>query len=330
MRKLDQNTSPLVSVAPMIDWTDRHCRFFHRLLSPHALLYTEMITTGAILHGDADRHLAFSPQEHPVVLQLGGSDPADLAAAAKIGEDYGYDQINLNCGCPSDRVQKGKFGACLMAEPDLVAECIAAMTAAVNIPVTVKCRIGIDDSAEFDFLNVFVEKVSISHCNTFIIHARKAWLKGLSPKENREIPPLRYDIARKIKGSYPHLNIILNGGIKNKEQVIENINIFDGVMIGREAYQSPYFLAELEHHFWGTPLPSRFDIARRMILYITDHMTTRSGTAHQVTRHMLGLFNGIRGAKHFRQVLGGDSLKVREIQEVTPLIENALSRMQDI
>lgn len=312
MRKAEQNSSlnqelgqkhPILSVAPMIDWTDRHCRYFHRLLSPHALLYTEMITTGAILNAYRERLLSYSPEEHPLALQLGGSDPADLATCAKIAEDMGYDAINLNCGCPSDRVQKGKFGACLMAEPNLVAECVSAMRAAVSVPVTVKCRIGIDTSDDYAFLDAFLKPIIAAGCDTFIIHARKAWLKGLSPKENREIPPLRYDIAAEVKKNYPDLTIILNGGLTSLEQVRKAMDSFDGVMIGREAYQNPYVLTELEEAFFGTPAPDRFAVCDEMVRYIE----TQDSTPHSTTRHMLGLFNGMRGARHFRQVLSTDA-----------------------
>lgn len=310
MRKLTENSSPkrisshpILSVAPMIDWTDRHCRYFHRLLSPHSLLYTEMITTGAILNGDRDRYLNFSTEEHPVALQLGGSDPVSLTECAKIGEDYGYDMINLNCGCPSDRVQKGRFGACLMAEPNLVADCISSMKNAVTIPITLKCRIGIDDSEEYVFLEEFIKTVSAAGCDTFIIHARNAWLKGLSPKENREIPPLRYDIAAQIKENFPHLTVILNGGLTDVEAIQTILPKFDGVMIGREAYHNPYFLTELEQTLFGTAQPDRFDICRRMIPYIE----TESPNIHSTTRHMLGLFNGLRGARLFRQILSTEA-----------------------
>jgi tRNA-dihydrouridine synthase A len=302
-RKIASLKHPILSVAPMIDWTDRHCRYFHRLLSPRALLYTEMITTGAILNGDRNRYLEFSPKEHPVALQLGGSDKQDLATCAKIGEDFGYDMINLNCGCPSDRVQKGKFGACLMAEPNLVADCIAEMQSAVSIPVTVKSRIGIDDSEDYEFLRDFIFAVKSTGCNTFIIHARKAWLKGLSPKENREIPPLRYDIVERLKQEFPNLTIILNGGLTKIEQIKEVTSVFDGVMIGREAYQNPFFLAELEQEFFGTPLPDRFEICEQMIRYIES----QNSTIHSTTRHMLGLFNGFRGSRHFRRVLSTEA-----------------------
>ncbi len=324
MRKAEQNSShnrhPILSVAPMIDWTDRHCRFFHRLLSPNALLYTEMITSSAILNGDTEKLLGFSDAEHPVALQLGGSDPADLATSAKIGEDFGYDAINLNCGCPSDRVQKGSFGACLMAEPSLVADCISSMQNAVKIPVTVKCRIGIDDSEDYIFLEHFIKTLNSAGCDTFIIHARKAWLKGLSPKENREIPPLRYDIVAKIKENFPHLTIILNGGLTTSEQIKTQLNIFDGVMIGREAYNNPYFLTELEWTLFGTPQPDRFDICKKMIPYIES----QTSTIHGATRHMLGLFNGIRGARLFRQILSTDAHTATSAQEV---IQSAISKI---
>ncbi len=324
MRKRAEISS-LISVAPMIDWTDRHCRYFHRLLAPHALLYTEMISTGAILKGDGERHLAFSPDEHPLALQLGGSDPADLAAAAKIGADMGYDEVNLNCGCPSDRVQQGRFGACLMAEPQLVADCVAAMQNAVSVPVTVKCRIGIDnsvdDSADYDFLEKFVSAIAATGCTKFIIHARKAWLKGLSPKENREIPPLRYDIAARLKDSYPHLTIILNGGITSTEQITDHLKTFDGVMIGREAYQNPYMLAIWENALHGTPLPHRADIARAMISYIEEQQKSTGMTIHSATRHMLGLYNSLRGARQWRQTLGE---KAHSATSAKTLINEAL------
>ncbi|MCE7886205.1 MAG: tRNA dihydrouridine(20/20a) synthase DusA [Alphaproteobacteria bacterium PRO2] len=276
---------PEISVAPMMDWTDRHCRYFHRLLSPSVKLYTEMVTTGAILHGDKDRFLRFDQTQHPIALQLGGSDAADLAFGAEAGENAGYDEINLNCGCPSDRVQSGRFGACLMREPSHVAECVEAMVKAVDIPVTVKCRIGIDDEDSFEFLDKFVGEIADRGCKTFVIHARKAWLKGLSPKENREVPPLDYERVRKIKEKYPHLRIILNGGLTTIEQIKEaispslssrrkpgsgnlmpqtqpdsglrrNDNFLDGAMIGREAYQNPWFLTQIEKEiFRRNPSP---------------------------------------------------------------------------
>lgn len=323
MRKVVENSSPkhpILSVAPMIDWTDRHCRVFHRLLSPNALLYTEMITTSAILNGDQKKLLGFSDVEHPVALQLGGSDPTDLATCAKIGEDYGYDAINLNCGCPSDRVQKGAFGACLMADPQLVADGVVAMKAAVNIPVTVKCRIGIDDSDDYNFLEDFIKKVSTAGCDTFIIHARKAWLKGLSPKENREIPPLRYDIAAEIKKNYPNLTIILNGGLTTLDQIQDALKTFDGVMIGREAYNNPYSLTEMELALFGTAQADRRDVCEKMI----DYIGTQTSTIHSTTRHMLGLFNGMRGARSFRQIL---STEVHTATSAHDIMKKALAQL---
>jgi tRNA-dihydrouridine synthase A len=316
-----------VSVAPMMDWTDRHCRFFLRLLAPHVRLYTEMVTTGAILFGDRDRHLRFNPAEHPLALQLGGSDPAALGQCAKIGEDYGYDEINLNCGCPSDRVQNGSFGACLMKNPDRVADCIAAMSAAVHIPVTVKCRIGVDDCDDLPFLMDFIETVRQAGCETFIIHARKAWLNGLSPKENREIPPLRYDIAATVKQTCPGLRIILNGGITGVEQIRQFISseIFDGVMIGREAYHNPYCLAEIEHAFYDRPLPDRAAIALAMIPYIERQQRDFGTPVKTVVRHMLGLFAGQYGGKGWRQVLSAESFQPGVQAE--SLIKKALGKI---
>lgn len=316
-----KSTKPYIAVAPMMDWTDRHCRYFHRLLSPHVHLYAEMVTTGALLHGDRDRFLRFSEEEQPVALQLGGSDPATLAACAKMGEAYGYDEINLNCGCPSDRVQNGRFGACLMKEPETVATCIAAMADAVSVPVTVKCRIGIDNSDDFSFLDNFVKKVSESGCQKFILHARKAWLKGLSPKENREKPPLRYDLAQEIKNKYQHIEIILNGGIKTIEDAKSGLKTFPGVMIGREAYQNPWFLAEMEREFFDTPvIPAREDVAHAMISYIAEQERLHEMPAKSVTRHMLGLYNGLPGARAWRRVLSetgdvGEALESISLQK---------------
>ena len=244
--KILKKSGKTISVAPMMDWTDRHCRYFHRLISPNALLYTEMVTTGAIIHGDTDRFLRFDEAEHPVDLQLGGSDSKDLATCTKIGADYGYDEINLNCGCPSDRVQSGAFGACLMKTPEHVADCIKAMRDVTDTPVTVKCRIGVDDCDDLPFLTEFVSAISNIGCTEFIIHARKAWLQGLSPKENREKPPLRYDIVEQIKKDHPHLKIHINGGITDIDTAKALLTAFDGIMIGREAYQNPWFLYEME------------------------------------------------------------------------------------
>lgn len=293
-----------VSVAPMMNWTDRHCRHFLRQISRHTWLYTEMVTTGAILRGDTQRFLRFDAAEHPVALQLGGSDPADLAASARIGEDFGYDEINLNVGCPSDRVQSGRFGACLMAEPQLVADCVAAMRAAVRIPVTVKTRIGIDDRDSYEHLHDFVTRVAEAGCETLIVHARKAWLKGLSPKENREVPPLRYDVVAQLKQDFPHLEVIINGGVKTLDVMEEQLNVLDGVMIGREAYSNPYLLAEVDRRFYGadTPIPARETIVAAQRDYIADELAAGTPLG-SITRHMLGLFQGQPGARRWRRVL---------------------------
>ncbi len=292
-----------ISVAPMMDWTDRHCRYFHRLLSPNIRLYTEMVTTGAIIHGDADRYLRFNPEEHYVALQLGGSEPQDMAECARIGEQYGYDEININCGCPSERVQKGAFGACLMSEPDTVARNVEAMVKAVKIPVTVKCRIGIDDVEEGPFLRRFVKTVSEAGCNMFIIHARKAWLKGLSPKENREIPPIDYTLPAAIKRENPHLEIAVNGQVKTVEDTTTHMQNFDGVMIGREAYQNPGLLLELERDIYGNTPISAEDAVLRMIPYIEQQARDHGTPMKSITRHMLGLFQGERGARLWRRTL---------------------------
>ncbi len=288
----------------MMDWTDRHCRVFHRHLSRHALLYTEMITAQAIRHGDRQRLLGFDPVEQPVALQLGGSDPAMLSAAAKIGEDYGYCEINLNVGCPSDRVQEGRFGACLMAEPLLVADCVAAMHAAVKIPVTVKCRIGIDDQDENEGLDRFVESVAATDCNTFIIHARKAWLKGLSPKENREIPPLNYARVHRLKADFPQLNIILNGGLATLDSAVAEMQTLDGVMLGRAAYHTPWLLADVDRLFFDAPslVSERIEAVSSMLPYIQQQLHQGTGLS-KMTRHMLGLFHGQPGGRHWRQII---------------------------
>ena len=303
-KKKNTNIQPYVAVAPMMDWTDRHCRYFHRLLSPNIRLFTEMITTGALIHGDRDRFLRFDPSEHPVVLQLGGDDPTALAQCAKMAEDYGYDEVNLNCGCPSDRVQSGNFGACLMSQPELVADCVAKMINATTIPVTVKCRIAIDNEEELPFLTKYLEEVSNAGCKEFTIHARKAWLKGLSPKENREIPPLRYDIVQEAKTLFPDLRIILNGGIKSCEDVQSAIEDFDGVMIGRQAYHDPYFLAEIERDIFGNATPlSRAEVAERMVPYI-QNQTEKYGTPPKtITRHMLGLYKGQTGSNAWKRYI---------------------------
>lgn len=296
---------PHIAVAPMMDWTNRHCRYFHRLISPNVVLYTEMVTTGALLHGDRDRYLRYNGAEHPVALQLGGNDPAALALCARMGADYGYDEINLNCGCPSDRVQNGAFGACLMAEPLTVARAVSAMIEAVpSLPVTVKCRIAIDEHDELPFLDKFINEVSQAGCQRFIVHARKAWLQGLSPKENREVPPLRYDIVKTIKDKYPQLEFILNGGINTVESTKKQLETFDGVMIGREIYQNPYILSEIERDIFNSPhVRPREAIARAMIPYIEAQERQFGTPAKSITRHMLGLFNGLPGARAWRRAL---------------------------
>jgi tRNA-dihydrouridine synthase A len=291
-------------IAPMMDWTDRHCRVFHRQLSRHALLYTEMVTAPAIIHGKRDRLLGFDPAEHPLALQLGGSNPAELARAAGIGADYGYDEINLNVGCPSDRVQAGRFGACLMAEPELVAECVAAMRAVVNIPVTVKCRIGIDDQdSETDFSR-FVETVASAGCGTFIVHARKAWLNGLSPKANRDVPPLDYDRVHRLKKARPDLTVILNGGLRTLEEAAAHLPHLDGVMFGRAAYQNPGLLMSVDERFFGAP-PRTMNPATpilAMLPYIERQLAAGEKLS-SITRHMMGLAQGIPGARAFRRQL---------------------------
>ena len=292
----------------MMDWTDRHCRVFHRHLSRRAMLYTEMVTAQAIRHGDRQRLLGFDPQEQPVALQLGGSDPLMLSEAPKIGEDCGYCEINLNVGCPSDRVQEGRFVACLMAEPQLVADCIAAMRDTVKIPVTVKCRIGIDDQDENEGLNHFVETVAATDCNTFIIHARKAWLKGLSPKENREIPPLNYGRVHQLKAEFPHLNIILNGGLATLESAKSEMQNLDGVMLGRAAYHTPWLLADADRFFFQTPNPvsSRIEAVKTMLPYIEEQLS-QGVWLSKMTRHMLGLFHGQPGGRQWRQIISEQS-----------------------
>jgi tRNA-dihydrouridine synthase A len=292
-----------VSVAPMMGWTDRHDRYFLRLISPNVLLYTVMLTTGALIHGKRDL-LAYSQEEHPLALQLGGSDPAELAICAKMAAEYGYDEINLNCGCPSERVQKGQFGACLMAHPALVADCFDAMQQATpDIPVTIKTRIGIDDRDDYQFLCDFVGPISDKGCNVFIIHARKAVLGGLSPAQNRTIPPLKYEVAYRLKQDFPQLKIILNGGIKTVENIQDTLKKCDGVMIGREAYQNPWFLTEIEREIFGAPaLPERGAIIQSLLPYI-DKCLLEGVELKDITRHILGLYNGLPGARQWRRVL---------------------------
>lgn len=291
-----------ISVAPMMDWTDRHCRYFLRLLTPNALLYTEMVTAQAVRHGDRERLLGFDPAEHPVALQLGGSEPEVLAEAARAGADYGYDEINLNVGCPSDRVQSGRFGACLMAEPALVRDCVAAMRAAVELPVTVKSRIGIDEHEDYGFLRDFVGTVAESGCDTFVVHARKAILQGLSPKENREVPPLRYEFVHRLKQEFPHLTVVLNGGVRDLEAVRAHLAQVDGVMIGREAYHNPYFLAQLEEALNGIEPPPREETMARFTDYMAGQLN-RGVRLSAMTRHVLGLYLGQPGARRWRRQL---------------------------
>ncbi len=298
-------------VAPMLDWSDRHCRYFHRLISKHAVLYTEMVTTGALLNGDIERHLGYTQQEHPVALQLGGSCAKDLAFCSKMAQDYGYDEVNLNVGCPSDRVQNGLFGACLMAKPALVAECVAAMQDAVTIPVSVKSRIGIDDQDSYEELVYFISSVATSGCQTFIIHARKAWLAGLSPKQNREVPPLRYDVVKQLKQDFPDLEIIINGGITSLEQSTDLLQDVDGVMIGREAYHNPYLLAGVDGVIYqqsGNP-KTRHQVVSAMLPYIQQQLAA-GVRLHSITRHMLGLFHGIKGARAWRRYLSEQGPKI--------------------
>jgi tRNA-dihydrouridine synthase A len=297
-------------VAPMLDWTDRHCRFFLRLISQHAVLYTEMLTTGAILHGDTERFLGMNAAEHPVALQLGGSNPEDLAAACKLAEKYAYAEINLNCGCPSDRVQSGMFGAVMMKNAAVTAKCVSAMREATDLPVTVKHRIGVDDYDSYDFLCQFVGTLSEAGCNTFLVHARKAWLKGLSPKQNREVPELNYDRVYQLKRDFPGSDIIINGGITTLEQSIRHLNRLDGVMMGREAYTNPYILATVDQEIYGDnhPIKSRIEIAEQFLNYIDNEMI-KGTKLHAMTRHILGLFHGMPGARQFRRHISENAYK---------------------
>jgi tRNA-dihydrouridine synthase A len=304
----EETAAPLqrrVCVAPMMGWTDRHCRYFLRLISRHALLYTEMLTTVAVLRGDRQRLLQFHPAERPLAIQLGGSEPADLARCAEIAEAWGYDEVNLNVGCPSERVRDGRFGACLMAEPELVADCVRAMAEAVSIPVTVKTRIGIDERDSYEDLVRFVTQVAEAGCKVWIIHARKAWLQGLSPRENRAIPPLRHEVVRRLKEDFPELEVILNGGITSLEQAEEHLVWSDGVMIGRAVYHNPYLLAEVDRRFYcgtATAVPTRMQIMERFIPYVREEL--RKGTRlHAMTRHVLGLFHGVPGGRNWRRRL---------------------------
>jgi tRNA-dihydrouridine synthase A len=299
-------------VAPMMDWTDRHCRYFLRLISRHARLYTEMITSAALTHGDIPHHLDFDPAEHPVALQLGGSDPAVLANGAKLGARWGYDEINLNCGCPSERVQKGSYGACLMAEPALVADCVKAMRDAVALPVTVKHRIGLDAGADYGFVRDFVGTVAGAGCEIFIVHARNAVLKGLSPKENREVPPLRHDVVHRLKRDFPALTIVSNGGLADWDAIGRELAAVDGVMLGRLAYHDPYFLAQADWRLWGDEAParSRAEVIRELVPYAATQ-GARGVPLRAIARHVLGLYHGRSGGRRFRQILS-DAARLKE------------------
>ncbi|HEY3699251.1 MAG TPA: tRNA dihydrouridine(20/20a) synthase DusA [Spongiibacteraceae bacterium] len=319
-------------IAPMMDWSDRHCRYFWRLLTKHAVLYTEMITTGALLHGATALFLRFDPSEHPLALQLGGSDPADLAACAKLAEQHGYDEVNLNCGCPSNRVQNGAFGACLMAQPQRVADCIKAMQDACSIPVTIKHRIGIDNLDSYDAMAHFVTTIAATGCTTFIVHARKAWLSGLSPKENREIPPLRYADVQRLKREFPQLNIVINGGLHTIATCREQLQYVDGVMLGRSAYHDPYLLSTVDRDFFdaSAPVLTRKEIIERLLPYIEQQLQTDT-TLHHITRHILGLYQGMPGARQFRRTLSerayrrgtGIEVLLQALTAVEPAFSNA-------
>ncbi len=323
MKNADLNR--LICVAPMMDWTDRHARYFHRLISKQAILYTEMVTTGAILHGDRDKLLGFSPEENPLALQLGGCDPIALAECAKIGEGYGYAEINFNVGCPSDRVQSGRIGACLMAEPNLVRDCLIAMKKATNLPVTIKHRIGIDSLDSYQHLVDFVRIVSESSCDSFIIHARKAILSGLSPKQNREIPPLKYDYVYQLKKDFPHLEIIINGGVNSLQATEDHLLHVDGVMIGREAYHNPYILAEVDDKFYKSRelVLSRLEIIQRLIPYIERYITN-GGKLQHITRHILGLFhaqpNGKLWRRHLSESVAKPNADIRVINDAIAIV----------
>ncbi|HJV62090.1 MAG TPA: tRNA dihydrouridine(20/20a) synthase DusA [Albitalea sp.] len=325
MSQLLATASPWrLSIAPMMDWTDRHCRYFHRLLSSRTRLYTEMVTTGALIHGDVPRHLDFNLEEHPVALQLGGSEPDELAQGARLAARWGYDEVNLNCGCPSERVQRGAFGACLMAEPQTVADGVKAMRDAVDIPVTVKHRIGIDRDESYAFVRDFVGAVAEAGCEVFIVHARNAWLKGLSPKENREVPPLRYETVHRLKRDFPALTICINGGVSTEAQIDEQLQQLDGVMVGREAYHNPWLMSEWDSRFFGEPprRRERADVEQQMVEYM-ERCGKRGEPWSRVARHMLGLWNGLPGARRWRQVWSDHRLKDLPASEVAKRATNA-------
>jgi len=317
----------LFAIAPMMDWSDHNCRFFWRLLTRQALLYTEMVTTGALIHGDRARFLHFNAEEHPVALQLGGSDPTDLARCARWAQQWGYDEVNLNCGCPSDRVQSGMFGACLMARPELVADCVKSMMDSCDIPVTVKHRIGIDHMETYDELVGFIDPVAAAGCSVFIVHARKAWLHGLSPKENRDIPPLNYPWVYQLKRDFPHLTIVLNGGIKTLQECHIHLQHVDGVMLGREAYQNPWMLAAVDEELFGMDktAESRDDVIAALLPY-TERQLAGGGQLNHITRHILGLYQGVPGARKFRRHLSenayGNEAGIEVLTEAHALVSD--------
>ena len=320
-----------MSVAPMMDWTDRHCRYFHRLLTKNTLLYTEMVNAGGIIFGGTERHLRYNQEEHPVALQLGGCDPANLATAARFGGQWGYDEINLNCGCPSDRVQRGAFGASLMKSPELVADCVRAMKDVVDVPVTVKHRIGIDKEESYGFVRDFVGTVAAAGCEVFIVHARNAWLQGLSPKENREIPPLRYEVVRQLKQDFPHLTIAINGGIATDEVVHAQLALVDGVMVGREAYHNPWWLAGWDEQFYGAAPQTRTreEVEELMVEYMAREAAQHGTHWYAIARHMLGLRHGLPGARRWRQVWSDHRLKDLPGHEVMALARTRPTRAEE-
>ena len=330
---VDPGASHRYCVAPMIDWTDRHCRVFHRQLSRRARLYTEMITTGALIHGPRERLLAFDPAEHPVAIQLGGSEPSDLAISAKWAERAGYDEVNLNCGCPSERVQRGAFGACLMAEPTLVADCVKAMRDAVSVPITVKHRIGLDRIDEYGFVRDFVGTLALAGCELFIVHARNAWLKGLSPKENREVPPLRYEIVHRLAQDFPDCRFVLNGGLRSHEAALAQLDgtRLAGVMIGREAYENPWSLAEVDARYFGEsgPVAIREQVVERMQAYLLREAAA-GVPPRAIARHMLGLFNGLPGARRWRRTLSDSATLAREGERILQAGLEAFSALQPV
>jgi tRNA-dihydrouridine synthase A len=314
----------------MMDWTDRHCRFFHRLITQRTRLYTEMVTTGALLHGDLPRHLGFNAEEHPLALQLGGSEPADLAACARLAARWGYDEINLNCGCPSERVQRGAFGACLMAEPALVRDCVAAMREAVDLPVTVKHRIGVDRTESYEFVRDFVGLVGEGGCSVFIVHARNAWLKGLSPKQNREVPPLRHALVHRLKHDFPAFTIVVNGGLTQPAQIDEQLALVDGVMVGREAYHHPWTMADWDRRHLGAAPDagrSRDEVEAATVVYMESEAARHGTPWTNVARHMMGLYNGVPGARRWRQVWSDHRLKSHRPAQVMALAHAALEQV---